>query len=121
MIRRPPRSTRKESSAASDVYKRQTIQTVNNVNASEVYKNLNNRYNNGASNPNGTGVIDGRYNLLLSNCTTSTAVALKAGGVNVHAIAPKALPVQINLHNQGIDPKQYFENARFEALRGPKF
>ncbi|EID73664.1 hypothetical protein W5A_10487 [Imtechella halotolerans K1] len=98
-----------------------TIQTVNNVNASEVYKNLNNRYNNGASNPNGTGVIDGRYNLLLSNCTTSTAVALKAGGVNVHAIAPKALPVQINLHNQGIDPKQYFENARFEALRGPKF
>ena len=25
MIRRPPRSTRKESSAASDVYKRQTI------------------------------------------------------------------------------------------------
>ncbi|WP_460366233.1 hypothetical protein [Staphylococcus aureus] len=25
MIRRPPRSTRKESSAASDVYKRQTV------------------------------------------------------------------------------------------------
>ena len=98
-----------------------TVQTVNNVDASKVFKNLNSRYNDGAPNPNGPGVIDGGYNLLTRNCTTSSCVALNAGGLNVHAAAPKALPVQINLSNQGIDPQKYFENARFEALRGPKF
>lgn len=96
------------------------VQTVENVDASKIYSNLNSRYNAGSPNPNGPGVIDGKYNLLLSNCTTSTSVALKAGGANVHAIAPKALPLQINLHNQGIDPQKYFQAARFEALRGPK-
>ncbi|WP_460366189.1 hypothetical protein, partial [Staphylococcus aureus] len=32
MIRRPPRSTRKESSAASDVYKRQTLYGLKRLN-----------------------------------------------------------------------------------------
>ena len=98
-----------------------TVQTVNNVDAGKVFKDLNTRYNNGSPNPNGAGVIDGRYNLLTRNCTTASSVALKAGGLDVHAVAPGALPLQINLSNQGIDPKAYFQNAGFEALRGPKF
>ena len=37
MIRRPPRSTRKESSAASDVYKRQ-VQSLRELGKSDLHK-----------------------------------------------------------------------------------
>ena len=53
MIRRPPRSTRKESSAASDVYKRQNIsRSLEELGQSEI-----------ASNTIGTMVMDGLKDL----------------------------------------------------------
>ena len=40
MIRRPPRSTRKESSAASDVYKRQNLGSSNTVRIIDVARRI---------------------------------------------------------------------------------
>ena len=95
-------------------------QKVENVNASKVFSNLNNRYNNGTPNTSGSGVVDGQYGLFSRNCTTCTIDALNAGGGNFDAIAPKALPFQINLHNSGQNPKTFFRDAQAKALRGPK-
>lgn len=97
-----------------------TKQEVKNIDASKAFRHLNNRYNDGASNKFGSGVVDGRYNLFSRNCTTCTIEALNAGGGKFDALAPKALPFQINLHNSGTDPKTFFRNAQARALRGPK-